>query len=48
VSRALSRLERCGVIEFREKGRRDISIPNLECLRNFVQNSAEPETTFLH
>jgi CRP/FNR family transcriptional regulator len=48
VSRALSRLARCGVIEFREKGRRDISIPNLKILREFVQNSAEPETTFLH
>ena len=48
VSRALSRLARCGVIEFHEKGRRDISIPKLERLRDFIQNSAEPDTTFLH
>ncbi len=48
VSRALSRLARCGVIEFHEKGRRDISIPKLEGLRDFIQNSAEPDTTFLH
>jgi CRP/FNR family transcriptional regulator len=42
VSRALSRLARCGVIEFNEKGRRDISIPNLSALSEFIQNVADP------
>ena len=37
VSRALSRLARCGVIRFEEKGRRDISIPNLAALSDFIQ-----------
>ena len=41
VSRALSRLARCGVIEFNEKGRRDISIPSLGALSDFIQNVTE-------
>ena len=48
VSRALSRLARCGVIEFNEKGRRDISIPSLTALRKFIQHSAELATPLLH
>ena len=47
VSRALSRLARCGVIEFNEKGRRDISIPSLAGLRNFIQNTTDPTTQVL-
>lgn len=47
VSRALSRLARCGVVEFKEKGRRDISIPSLTALSNFIQNVAEPSTSVL-
>ena len=42
VSRALSRLARNGVIEFNEKGRRDISIPNLTALSDFIQKSTDP------
>lgn len=42
VSRALSRLARCGVIEFREKGRRDLSIPDLAALSNYIQNIDNP------
>jgi CRP/FNR family transcriptional regulator len=41
VSRALSRLARCGIIEFNERGRRDISIPSLGALKNFIQNNAD-------
>ncbi len=48
VSRALSRLARSGVIEFNEKGRRDISIPSLPALREFIQHSAELEMPLLH
>lgn len=47
VSRALSRLARCGVVEFREKGRRDISIPSLTALSNFIQNVADPSTSVI-
>ena len=48
VSRALSRLARCGVIEFNEKGRRDISIPSLSALSDFIQNSTETTSPVLH
>lgn len=48
VSRALSRLERCGVIRFNEKGRRDISIPNLAALSGFIHSSTEPASGGLH
>ena len=39
VSRALSRLERDKVIGFTEKGRRDVHIPNVRALSDFVQRS---------
>jgi CRP/FNR family transcriptional regulator len=42
VSRALSRLARCGIIEFNERGRRDISIPDLGALKNFIHSNADP------
>lgn len=48
VSRALSRLARCGVILFNEKGRRDITIPNLAALSDFIQHRADPATNGLH
>jgi CRP/FNR family transcriptional regulator len=48
VSRALTRLARCGVIEFNEKGRRDISIPDFSALRDFVQSSTDPAAPLLH
>lgn len=41
ISRALSKLARCGIIEFNEKGRREISIPNLDALREFIQNNSD-------
>ncbi len=47
VSRALSRLARSGVIEFNEKGRRDISIPSLSALNTFIQNIADPSNQVL-
>ena len=47
VSRALSRLARSGVIEFNEKGRRDISIPSLSALSTFIQNIADPSNQVL-
>lgn len=45
VSRALSKLARCGVINFNEKGRRDINIPNLGALSDFIQESTDIECT---
>jgi len=45
VSRALSKLARSGVIRFEEKGRRDISIPNLAALRDFIQKGTGPGFT---
>ena len=44
VSRALSRLARDEVIEFAEKGRRDIRIPDVEALSAFVQRCLTPDT----
>jgi CRP/FNR family transcriptional regulator len=48
VSRALSRLARCGIIQFNEKGRREISIPDLDALSDFIQRTSDttpPATT---
>ena len=42
VSRALSRLARSKVIEFAEKGRREISIPEVGALADFVEHSMAP------
>jgi CRP/FNR family transcriptional regulator len=42
VSRALSRLARDEVIEFAEKGRRDIRIPDVDALSEFVQRCLAP------
>jgi len=44
VSRALSRLARDEVIEFAEKGRRDIRIPDVDALSAFVQRCLAPTT----
>ena len=44
VSRALSRLARDEVIEFAEKGRRDIRIPDVDALAAFVQRCLAPTT----
>jgi CRP/FNR family transcriptional regulator len=41
VSRALRRLAQCGVIRFDEKGRRDLSIPNLGALEGFIRSAVE-------
>jgi CRP/FNR family transcriptional regulator len=42
VSRSLSRLAREQLIQFTEKGRRDIRIPCIEALREFVSRSLSP------
>jgi CRP/FNR family transcriptional regulator len=42
VSRGLSRLARCDVIHFIEKGRRDIRIPKVEALTSFIQHLMAP------
>ena len=42
VSRALSRLARLELIHFVEKGRRDIRIPQVQALAEFVQRSLAP------
>jgi CRP/FNR family transcriptional regulator len=44
VSRALSRLARCELIHFAEKGRRDIRIPEVNALADFVQGCLSPIT----
>jgi CRP/FNR family transcriptional regulator len=44
VSRALSRLARDEVIEFAEKGRRDIRIADVDALSAFVQRCLAPTT----
>ena len=41
VSRALTKLARCGVIEFNERARRSIYVPNLAALRDFIQKSTD-------
>jgi CRP/FNR family transcriptional regulator len=47
VSRALSRLARCELIRFVEKGRRDIQIPEVDALAAFVQRSLAPSDVVL-
>ena len=47
VSRALSRLARCGLIDFIDKGRREIRIPQGEALTEFVQRSLAPTDVVL-
>jgi len=42
VSRALSKLARDNVIDFAEKGRRDVRIPNVEALSAFIQRCLSP------
>jgi CRP/FNR family transcriptional regulator, anaerobic regulatory protein len=42
VSRALSRLARGDVIRFAEKGRRDIQIPQVAALSDFIQRCVAP------
>ena len=45
VSRALSKLARDKVIAFTEKGRRDVSIPDVKALSAFVQRCLAPVPT---
>ena len=45
VSRALSKLARDKVITFTEKGRRDVSIPDVRALSVFVQRCLAPVST---
>ena len=45
VSRALSKLARDKVIAFTEKGRRDVSVPDVKALSAFVQRCLEPAPT---
>ncbi len=42
VSRALTRMARAGVVCFNEKGRRDIGIPSVEALADFIKAAVEP------
>jgi CRP/FNR family transcriptional regulator len=48
VSRALSRLARNEVIRFAAKGRREIQIPQVKALTDFVQRSVTPAEAALH
>ena len=45
VSRALSKLARDKIIAFTEKGRRDLSVPDVKALAAFVQRCLEPAAT---
>ncbi len=47
VSRALSRLARCNVIRFAERGRRDIQIPHLAALTDFIHGGSRPAAAVL-
>ncbi|RYF66676.1 MAG: Crp/Fnr family transcriptional regulator, partial [Comamonadaceae bacterium] len=47
VSRALSHLARCSLIEFVEKGRREIRIPHTDALSDFVKRSLAPAPAML-
>ena len=47
VSRTLCRMARSGVICFNEKGRRDISIPNIEALGGFIHEAVVPSPRVL-
>ena len=47
VSRALSKLARAELIHFTEKGRRDISIPDVGGLESFIQRCLAPSQTLL-
>jgi len=47
VSRALSRLARANLIEFAQKGRREIGIPDAGALSAFVQASVAPSAATL-
>jgi CRP/FNR family transcriptional regulator len=42
VSRAFGRLARCGLIRFDEKGRREIAIPCVQALAQYVQDVVNP------
>jgi CRP/FNR family transcriptional regulator len=48
VSRALSRLARSDVIRFAAKGRREIQIPQVQALSEFVQRSVAPAEAAVH
>jgi CRP/FNR family transcriptional regulator len=41
VSRSLTKIAQSGAIEFNEPGRREIGIPSLEALQDFVQNQTD-------
>ena len=45
VSRALGRLAQRGLIRFDEKGRRELAIPSLQGLSDFIQRAVEPATS---
>jgi CRP/FNR family transcriptional regulator len=48
VSRALSRLARGDVIRFTDKARRDIHIPQVEALTNFIHTASTPPLAACH
>ncbi|MCF8156270.1 MAG: Crp/Fnr family transcriptional regulator [Rhodoferax sp.] len=48
VSRSLSKLAQCGIIAFKDRGRRDISILDLNALSEFVQKDSETRQNELH
>jgi len=47
VSRALSRLDRDGLIRFADKGRRELRLPDLAALGEFVRQAVEPASATL-
>lgn len=48
VSRSFTKIAQSGAIEFNEPGRREVSIPSLDALQNFVQSQSDTRTLALH
>jgi len=47
VSRAMSRFNREGLIAFADKGRRELHLPDVEALSEFVRTAVEPASLVL-
>jgi CRP/FNR family transcriptional regulator len=48
VSRSLTKIAQAGAIEFIQPGRREISIPDLQVLQDFVTSQTESTALAMH
>jgi CRP/FNR family transcriptional regulator len=48
VSRSLTKIAQSGAIEFNKPGRREIGIPSLDALQDFVQSQSDSSSLALH